>query len=62
MAKTHWNDLVTSQFDQVKERIVKGNIQNLLRHACGILSVIGPEGDGQGRLHEADELQGLLDQ
>lgn len=62
MAKTHWNELVTSQFDQVKERIVKGKIQNLLRHACGILSVIGPEGDGRGRLHDADELQGLLDQ
>ena len=62
MAKTHWNELVTSQFDQLKERIVKEKIQNLLRHACGILNIMGPEGDGRGRLHDADELQGLLDQ
>jgi hypothetical protein len=62
MAKTHWNELVTSQLDQVKEHTVKEKIQNLLRHACDILNVMGPEGDGQGRLEEVDVLQGLLDQ
>lgn len=62
MAKTHWNELITEQFEQAKECIVKEKIQNLLRHACDILNVMGPEGDGQGRLHDADVLQGLLDQ
>lgn len=62
MAKTHWNQLVTSQFDQVKERTVKEKIQNMLRHACDILNVMGSEGDGQGHLEEVDALQQLLDQ
>ncbi len=62
MAKTHWNQLVTSQFGQIRERAVKEKIQNLLRHARNILNVLGPEGDGQGRLEEVDVLQGLLDQ
>ena len=62
MAKTRWNELVTSQFDPNKERTVKEKIQNLLCHAYDILDVMGTEGDGEGRLYEVGILQGLLDQ
>ncbi|KAF8624369.1 hypothetical protein AX15_005916 [Amanita polypyramis BW_CC] len=62
MAKTRWNELVTLQFEPDRERAVKEKIRNQLRHAYSILNVMGHEGDGEGRLHEARLLQGLLDQ
>lgn len=60
MAKTRWNELVTSSPSE--QRTVKDQISVLLRHASEILNIIGAEGDEEGRLQEAKNLETLLGQ
>ena len=62
MAKTRWNELVTSKSIPSEQHTAKEQISVLLRHASEILNIIGAEGDEEGRLEEAKNLETLLGQ
>ncbi|KAF8627430.1 hypothetical protein AX17_006245 [Amanita inopinata Kibby_2008] len=61
MAKTRWNGLVTSTVSPGTAHAIKEQVRVLLRLGRDILQILGPGGDGDEKIGEADILQGLLD-